>query len=174
VDDRKEIVVLIDGGSASAAEILAAAIKDRDRGTLIGSTTYGKGSVQQVRSVGAGGFRLTMSRYYTPSGTNIDEIGVEPDIVVEEPELSEEQEDSYARLREEQQIATFVEEQDGEPTDSEIDAFISELRTEGISLSDRWLRRLIRIEANRVMNRTEVYDLEYDLVLQRAVEYLEE
>jgi len=174
VDDRKEIVVLIDDGSASAAEILAAAIKDRDRGTLIGTTTYGKGSVQQVRSIGAGGFRLTMSRYYTPAGINIDEVGVEPDIVVEEPELTEDQQDSYARLREENQIATFVAEHDGEPTDSEIDSFISELREEGISLTDRWLQRLIRIEANRVMNRTEVYDLEYDLVLQRAVEFLEQ
>jgi carboxyl-terminal processing protease len=174
VDDRKEIVVLIDDGSASAAEILAAAIKDRDRGTLIGTTTYGKGSVQQVRSIGSGGFRLTMARYYTPSGTNIDEVGVEPDIVVEEPELSEDQQDSYARLREEERIMTFVSEHDGDPSDAEIDAFIGTLRSEGISLTDRWLRRLIRIEANRVMNRTEVYDLEYDLVLQRAVEFLQQ
>lgn len=173
VDDRKEIVVLVDDGSASAAEILAAAMKDRERATLIGETTYGKGSVQQVRSLGTSGFRLTMARYYTPSGVNIDKVGVEPDIVVKEPELSEEEQDSYARIREEERIIGFVAEVN-DPTDAQIDAFLEDLRADGIVLNDRWLRRLIRIEVNRVLNRTEVYDLEYDLVLQRAVEYLEE
>lgn len=173
VDDRKEIVVLIDDGSASAAEIFAAAIKDRERGTLIGETTYGKGSVQQVRSIGSGGFRLTMARYYTPAGTNIDRVGVEPHIVVEEPELSEEEQESYAQLREERRIESFVADVQ-DPTPQDIDAFIAELREDGIVLNDRWLRRLIRIEINRVLNRTQVYDLEYDLVLQRAVEYLED
>lgn len=173
VDDRKEIVVLVDDGSASAAEILAAAMKDRQRATLIGQTTYGKGSVQQVRSIGSSGFRLTMARYYTPSGTNIDKVGVEPDIVVEEPELSEEEQDSYARIREEERIGSFVQSVN-DPTEAQIDEFIQELRDDGIVLNDRWLRRLVRIEVNRVLNRTEVYDLEYDIVLQRAVEYLED
>ena len=62
VSDELPIVVLIDGGSASAAEILAGAMKDRERAFLLGETTYGKGSVQQVRSIGLGGFRLTMAR----------------------------------------------------------------------------------------------------------------
>ncbi len=168
-----EIAVLIDGGSASAAEILAAAIKDRKRGTLIGQTTYGKGSVQQVRSIGDAGFRLTMSRYYTPAGTNIDRIGIEPDIVVEEPELTEEERESYARMREEERIATFVSETRN-PTERHINEFIELLRNDGIILNERWIRRMIRVEANRLSNSTEVFDLEYDLILQRAVDFLRE
>jgi len=173
VDDRKEIVVLIDDGSASASEIFAGAIKDRQRGTLIGETTYGKGSVQQVRSIGSAGFRLTMARYYTPAGNDIDQVGIAPDIVVEEPELTEEEQTSYARIREERLIELFVEEA-GEPTEGEIDRFIADLREDGIALNDRWLRRLIRIEVNRRLNRTEIFDLDYDIVLQRAVEFLRE
>jgi carboxyl-terminal processing protease len=171
VDQDIDIVVLIDRGSASAAEILAAAIKDRKRGVLIGETTYGKGSVQQVRTIGDTGFRLTMARYYTPAGTNIDSIGIEPDIVVEEPELSPEEQESYARIREEERITSFVAEIN-QPTEDDIRAFIESLHNDGIVLSDRWVRRLIKIEVNRLANTTEVFDLEYDLVLQRAVEYL--
>jgi carboxyl-terminal processing protease len=167
-----QIVVLIDDGSASAAEILAAALKDRDRATLIGETTYGKGSVQQVRRIGEAGFRLTMARYYTPAGNNIDRVGVEPDIVVEEPELDDSEQDAYAQIREERRVIEFVQEV-GEPTDEQIQEFIDGLRDEGIELNERYIRRLIRIEVNRVLNRSEIYDLEYDVALQRAMEYLE-
>ena len=172
VPDQVEVVVLIDDGSASAAEILAAALKDRDRATLIGETSYGKGSVQQVRRVGEAGFRLTMSRYFTPAGTNIDHVGVEPNIVVEEPELDEAEQEAYATIREERRIIGFVEEM-GEPTAAQIDRFVADLRSEGLPLNERYIRRLVRIEVNRVLNRSEVYDLEYDLVLQRAMQYLD-
>jgi carboxyl-terminal processing protease len=171
ISDDIEVVVLIDDGSASAAEILAAALKDRDRATLIGQTTYGKGSVQQVRRIGSAGFRLTMSRYYTPSGADIDEVGVDPDIEAAEPELTEGEQESYRLLREQSRIRSFVEAA-REPSAAEISAFIADLRSEGIELSDRYLRRLIRIEVNRVLNRSEVFDLDFDVVLQRAVEYL--
>lgn len=171
ISDDIEVVVLIDDGSASAAEILAAALKDRDRATLIGQTTYGKGSVQQVRRIGSAGFRLTMSRYYTPSGADIDQVGVDPDIEAAEPELTEGEQESYRLLREQSRIRSFVE-ATREPSPAEISAFIADLRSEGIELSDRYLRRLIRIEVNRVLNRSEVFDLDFDVVLQRAVEYL--
>ncbi len=163
------IVVLIDDGSASAAEILAAALKDRDRALLMGQRSYGKGSVQQVRTVGEGGFRLTMARYYTPSGADIDKVGVSPDIEVTEPELTEEEQESYARLRRERQIEEFVD-RETNPTGTEIERFVSDLRGDGIALNDRYLNRLIRIEVNQKLNRTEVYDLDYDIVLQRAVD----
>lgn len=173
VSEEIEIVVLIDGGSASAAEILAGALKDRDRATLIGETTYGKGSVQQVRRIGQAGFRLTMARYYTPSGANIDQVGVSPNIEVEEPELTEAEQDAYARIREERRIINFVEEV-REPTEQEIRGFIADLRADGLDLNERYVRRLVRIEVNRVLNRSEIFDLEYDLALQRAMEYLGE
>ena len=78
------LVVIVDGNSASAAEILAGAIKDYEVGTLIGTTTYGKGIVQSILPLGDGtGMKVTMAKYYTPSGNNIHKIGIEPDIVVE-------------------------------------------------------------------------------------------
>lgn len=165
------IVVLIDEGSASAAEILAGALKDRDRAYLIGETTYGKGSVQQVRRISTGGFRLTMSRYYTPSGDYIDDNGIEPDLVVEDPELSDEDLDSLARIQEQGLIEEFVGENPS-PTAADISDFIEQLRAEDITLSERRIRKLVRDEVNRANNVTEVYDLEFDVVLQRAVELL--
>lgn len=172
VSDEIPIVVLIDGGSASASEILAGAMKDRDRAYLLGETTYGKGSVQQVRSIGLGGFRLTMARYYTPDGTYIDKQGISPDEEMAEPELTEEELDSYAQLRRENRITEFVRE-NMEPTAAEIDRFLSQLREEGIVLNERYLRRMIRTEVNRLANRSEVYDLEYDQILREAVRLLE-
>lgn len=172
VSEDFPIVVLIDGGSASAAEILAGALKDRDRGFLLGETTYGKGSVQQVRSIGLGGFRLTMARYYTPDGTYIDKKGIVPDEEMAEPELSDEELDSYAELRRANRITEFVQ-QNMEPSEAQIDRFIRQLKEEGNALSERYLRRMIRTEVNRLSNRSEVYDLEYDVVLQEAVRLIE-
>lgn len=81
------LVVLINGGSASASEILAGAIRDHNRGELIGTTTFGKGVVQKIRQFDDGsGIKLTISEYFTPNGTNIHGIGIEPDIVVELPD----------------------------------------------------------------------------------------
>ncbi|MDR7856555.1 S41 family peptidase [Tissierella sp.] len=78
------LVLLVNNGSASASEILAGAIKDHNRGMLIGTTTFGKGVVQRIRDLQDGtGLKLTISEYFTPSGTNIHGIGIEPDIVVE-------------------------------------------------------------------------------------------
>lgn len=78
------MVVLIDGNSASASEILAGAIKDYEAGTLLGTTTYGKGVVQQVLPLGDGtGIKVTISKYYTPKGNDIDGIGIEPDVELE-------------------------------------------------------------------------------------------
>lgn len=78
------MVVLVDGNSASASEILAGAIKDYGIGTLLGTTTYGKGIVQRPVEMSDGSaVKLTISTYYTPNGTNIHGIGIEPDVVVE-------------------------------------------------------------------------------------------
>lgn len=81
------LVVLVNEGSASASEIFAGAIKDRNRGVLIGNKTFGKGIVQRIKQLSDGsGFKLTVSEYFTPNGTNIHGIGIEPDIVVDLPE----------------------------------------------------------------------------------------
>jgi carboxyl-terminal processing protease len=81
------LVVLINGGSASASEILSGAIRDHNRGELIGTRTFGKGVVQRIRQFDDGsGIKLTISEYFTPNGDNIHGIGIEPDIVVELPD----------------------------------------------------------------------------------------
>lgn len=81
------LVVLVNGGSASAAEIVAGALKDHHRAALIGHKTYGKGSVQTVMPLSDGGaIKLTTSRYFTPSGISIHAKGITPDVIAEGPE----------------------------------------------------------------------------------------
>ena len=84
--DGKPVVVLINGGSASASEIVTGALQDHHRAIVVGTKSFGKGSVQTIIPVrGEGAMRLTTARYYTPSGRSIQALGVMPDIVVNQP-----------------------------------------------------------------------------------------
>jgi carboxyl-terminal processing protease len=165
------IVVLINRGSASASEIVAGALKDRGRAFLVGEKSYGKGSVQQVYPLENSGFRITTARYYTPSDANIDKVGIPPDREVLFPEFSDEEAEKLNTLITDNRIPEFVESHP--QADSEaVDAFARELNGE-YHIDLLLLRRLIRNEQNRTAI-APVYDLEYDVQLQEAVNILKE
>ena len=86
ISDGKTVVILINGGSASASEIVAGALQDHKRATIIGTRSFGKGSVQTIIPLGSqGALRLTTARYYTPAGRSIQAKGIDADIQIEQP-----------------------------------------------------------------------------------------
>lgn len=95
------MVVLVNGGSASASEIVAGALQDHKRAVIMGSKTFGKGSVQTILPMNGGAaLKLTTARYYTPSGRSIQAQGIEPDIVLKKIEISSVETDDDSRLKE--------------------------------------------------------------------------
>ena len=120
------LVVLIDGASASASEIVAGAVQDRGRGLVVGMTSFGKGSVQSViplRGGRDGALRLTTQRYYTPSGRSIQGTGIDPDIFVSAiPDDGKEQ-----KIRRESDLPNAIENESEEETDTDTEEEIAEV-----------------------------------------------
>ena len=172
VSEEIPIIVMINRGSASASEILAGALQDTSRARTVGEKSYGKGSVQQIKRIGEAGFKLTMSRYYTPLGKNIDKVGIIPDVEILEPELTEKEEEALSRIFEDNLIREFVE-QHQDPTEAQIRALMQDLADQNLGLQERFIRRMVRNEVNRTNDNPPVYDLEYDIVLKKSLELLE-
>jgi carboxyl-terminal processing protease len=161
------VIVLINRGSASASEIVAGALKDWGRAYLVGENTFGKGSVQQVYpTLSNAGFKITTARYYTPSDANIDKIGIPPDREVKFPEYTEEDAVKMNDLINTNKIPEFAKE-NPQATAAQVEAFAAALERE-YHLNIPLLKRMIRNELHRTVL-SPVYDLEYDIQLQEAL-----
>ena len=167
------IVVLINKGSASASEILSGALKDNHLAYLVGERSYGKGSVQQVMSLKHNdGIKVTMARYYTPSDTNIDKIGIPPDKEISlSPEYTDEQTKAFVKLTEDEVIRKYVEEHP-DMTEGQIASY-AELLQKDYDLDLRLLRRLVRLEVGRTKEPV-LYDLDFDVQLVEAMNVLDQ
>ena len=170
---NKPIVVLINHGSASASEILSGALKDNHLAYLVGERSYGKGSVQQVVPLSESEeIKMTMARYYTPSDTNIDKIGIPPDLEVKYPEFTEEAEKAYVELVKSNEIDDYVSAH-ADMTEDDIAEFALKLEKTYPALHQKLLRRLIRMRVQKTKTGI-LYDLDYDIQLNKALEILRE
>ena len=174
VDAAVPIVILIDRGSASASEILAAALGDSGRGFLLGEQSYGKASVQQVRRFGSRAVKVTTAYYLTPSGASIDQVGVAPHREFgDHTDRTEEEEAQLTELFDSGRIRRFVRD-NGEPSAVQIEEFIIDLLESGVDLPHRMLRKLVHDEVVRRLPDRPVYDLRFDSVLREAVRLLDQ
>ena len=163
------IVMLINNGAASASEILAGALKDSHLAYLVGEKTYGKGSVQQVVPLSnTEGIKITMARYYSPSDTNIDKIGIPADLEVKNIEIKPEEEQTYTDLYN-SGILPEIATENPNMTETEIAEKAKEL-AKTYPIEERLLRRLIRVQLPN--SASIVYDLDYDNQLQAALEVI--
>lgn len=169
------VVILVNGGTASASEILSAALQDNSEGIIIGQQTFGKGIIQDVIPWNEGFIRYTSSHYLTPDGHDIHEVGITPDIIVEEPPMSPEQTEEYFSFinEHEEDIIRWTEERP-EYTTENIEAFVSQY-LDDISFDPIYLSVAIRNQYIVQMdwNERPVADPEYDIFLKEAVSWLD-
>jgi len=160
--DNFPLIVLVNGGSASASEIVAGAIKDHSRGLVMGSKTFGKASVQKVfpLSDSKAAVKLTVARYFTPSGVDIDKIGVIPD--VETAYFSRSEQQMQIKLRNHQKIKTFIEENGDDVLDKLYSA-------EHASRDDRQAAKLLRTYRRLTDALTEEQIILSDIALKFAI-----
>ena len=166
-----ELILLVNGGSASASEILAGAIKDNGRARLIGQKTFGKALVQRMIDIEPekAGFTLTIRKYYTPSGAMIHKKGIEPDIAVSYPELTQTDCKNIGRIFNDGIIAEAA--KSGTYSDGAVEELMKRLAEAKLPLS----RPVAAYHLHNEINRTRpapLYDLTFDLDLKRSLAYI--
>lgn len=168
---RGKIIVLVNKGSASASEILAGALKDNNRGKLLGEKTFGKGSVQRLFDLSdLVGITLTVAKYYTPSGASIHGVGIEPDIYVSGQIIPDSERKSVNQIITGKILEDFVKSNKVYNDDSR-KKFMELLRTRSITLSERSANYLLMNETGRYSKQS-LYNLEFDQQLNRAIAVL--
>ncbi|MFH0775345.1 MAG: S41 family peptidase [bacterium] len=166
-----DMIVLVNEGSASGAEILAGAIKDNKRGFLLGKKTFGKASVQTVHNLSDGSaIALTTAHYYTPGGFLIHEKGIEPNVTVEQEQFSDERRKEIEKLQAGTWTEGFVT-QHNPYTEDDLKKFIEELKKAKINVERRDILRDITFKLRKAEGKPEpLIDIYYDSQLQRALE----
>lgn len=167
-----EVAILVNGGTASSAEIFSSAMKDNGRATLFGTTTYGKGVMQVISSFGEGYTSITTASFVGPSGNTIHEEGVEPDFEIEEIVVEDEEIDAYTELMNSKAVETFVD-QNPDYTQANIEKFAKEHADTGIKEIV-----LLLIARNEYLSRMDyddrpLADIVYDNACKAAYEYLQ-
>lgn len=175
VDPDMPLVVLVNQGSASASEIFAGAMKDRKRATIIGHKTFGKGTVQNVIDVldkdKVLGLKITTAKYYTPGGYVIAGKGIKPNIKVEMPKMTAEEEFHTIRLLKLKLIQKFAKRYRRSIPRSAFKSLQRTLKRKGLKIRDIFVKKLIRDEQS-FYSGPKIVDLEYDSQLRKALEVL--
>lgn len=166
------IVILVNGGSASSSEILTGALKDNNRATVIGTQTFGKGVMQQIFTLQDALLKLTIAKYLTPNGDDINGIGITPNIEIQDTELSDETLQKYEEIMNDNVISEFV---DNNPTYSQenLSKFITQYKD--INIDKTFLKLLVRNEYLYRMDYKDrpKYDIVNDDYLKTAIQFLE-
>jgi carboxyl-terminal processing protease len=168
---KGDVIALVNSGTASAAEILSAAVRDNGRGKLLGVVTFGKGSVQKSYNLDETiGVAITVAKYYTPSGELIHKKGIKPDYDVPPEKVSESDMKNMKIARDKKLVEEFGK-KDMDYTPELKESFQKFLSKNGVTLSDKTANFLLKDWLYRVKKK-QLYDLEFDTQLTEAVKYL--
>ncbi len=173
VPETMPLLLIVNGGTASSSEILTGALKDNGRATVLGSQTFGKGISQEIRPYRGGFVQITTGHFYTPTGNDIHEVGITPDILVEEKEYTDEEMEAFETFMEEDRFTSYIESHPGY-TKENIENFADENTESGVP--EDLLKILIRNEYLYAMDYDErpVADIWFDPYITAALEAMNE
>jgi carboxyl-terminal processing protease len=168
---KGKLIVLINNGSASASEIFSGAIKDNNRGKLLGVKSFGKGSVQKRFNLNDKlGIMLTIAKYYTPSGASIHGKGIVPDYVVPMTIFLDKDKKNVNTIIQEKLTEKFVK-VNKEYNEETKKKFLQLLKNKNLSISEKSAHYILKREINKYTKR-QIYDLEFDIQLNKAIEII--